>query len=43
MKLRRSLTAIVLGLSTIAAFAQTTGNETRQIKGIAHFRRSQVW
>lgn len=32
MKLRRSLTAIVLGLSTIAAFAQTTGNETRQIK-----------
>ena len=33
MKLRRNLTALVLGLSTIAAFAQTDGNtETRQIK-----------
>lgn len=33
MKLRRNLTALVLGLSAIAAFAQTGGNtETRQIK-----------
>ena len=32
MKLRRNLTAIALGLSTIAAFAQTGNTETRQIK-----------
>lgn len=32
MKLRRNLTALVLGLSTIAAFAQTGNTETRQIK-----------
>lgn len=31
MKLRRNLTAIVLGLSTVAAIAQT-GNETLQVK-----------
>ena len=32
MKLRRDLTAIALGLSTVAAFAQTGNTETRQIK-----------
>ena len=32
MKLRRNLTALVLGLSTIAAFAQSGNTETRQIK-----------
>ena len=32
MKLRRDLTAIALGLSTVAAFAQTGTTETRQIK-----------
>lgn len=31
MRLKRNLMAVVLGLSTVAAFAQT-GNETRQIK-----------
>ena len=32
MKLRRNLTALVLGLSAIATFAQTGNTETRQIK-----------
>ncbi len=32
MRLRKNLAAIVLGLSTVAAFAQTGNTETRQIK-----------
>ena len=32
MKLKRDLTAIALGLSTVAMFAQTGNTETRQIK-----------